>query len=484
MAPEKKRRLTKKNSAEVQPIVETVMEDISYTANTSLIVQNESHNGSGGVGGGKTVKIKKEVKPRSTTRAKSSISSGTIDSAATSTIKAQSPSNTVQLKHETRGRTKKGNSQSDSKSTERKKRLYYEEEAEEGEENEEDEDDEEEEEDEDDVEDEEDEDQNINGEGQDEEYVANHNEYYEDNNKVNSKDHQEEPTYAIELDHNIISHGSARPPIGNVVVSSEFYKRLAQKQTAPQSTNMYAPSFNAPKLNQANAISSGSGSSVSHPPQMVSQSSILGKSSTKTSSSPFGGGYAASQQGSMNNRSYPIQNVNQQSSPLFKHQQSPMTTSSPAGLISINHQTSPVYKNPGNNEPLRPKLIAYYTVAMNALDSVSVDLQTKVGYEQANSAIVTLLNETTSYYKAVYLNETPALEPPTSSKDHFADSILKSGNLLGEYKVLFREYESAMTSQSLASAQLKHALAHKQHIESKLLHIKSQLQQLQYDNGK
>jgi hypothetical protein len=275
---------------------------------------------------------------------------------------------------------------------------------------------------------------------------------------------------------------------------------------------MYAPSFNAPKLNQATTTSSGSASLVSHPPQMVSQSSSLGSklspvtkvdtsassatdvnakltgngqgSITKPLSSPFGGGYAASQQGSMNNRSFPIQNVNQQSSPLFKHQQSPMTTSSPAGLISINHQTSPVYKNPGNNEPLRPKLIAYYTVAMNALDSVSVDLQTKVGYEQANSAIVTLLNETTSYYKAVYLNETPALEPPTSSKDHFADSILKSGNLLGEYKVLFREYETAMTSQSLASAQLKHALAHKQHIESKLLHIKSQLQQLQHDNGK
>ena len=50
----------------------------------------------------------------------------------------------------------------------------------------------------------------------------------------------------------------------------------------------------------------------------------------------------------------------------------------------------------GNNEPLRPNFIAYYTVAMNALDSVFVDLQTKVEHEQANTAIVSLLN--TSLY--------------------------------------------------------------------------------------
>jgi len=219
---------------------------------------------------------------------------------------------------------------------------------------------------------------------------------------------------------------------------------------------------------------------------------------TKPLSSPFGGGYATSQQASINSRSYPTQNVNQQSPPHFKHLQSPMISSSPASTISVNLQTSPMNSNmhvemkssslasytSTNYEPLRPKLIAYYTVAMNALDSVSVDLQTKVGYEQANTAVVSLLNETTSYYKSVYMDEAPALKPPTTSKDHFADSILKSGNLLGEYKVLFREYEAAMTSQSLASAQLKHTLAHKQLIESKLLHIKNRLQQLQFDSGK
>ena len=121
---------------------------------------------------------------------------------------------------------------------------------------------------------------------------------------------------------------------------------------------------------------------------------------------------------------------------------------------------------------------------MNALDSVTTDLQTKLGYEQANTAIVSLLNETTGYYKAVYIGETPALKPPTNSKESFADAILKSGNLLGEYKVMFREHEAATAAQSSASAQLKLAYAQKQLIESKLLHIKSRLQQLQFDAGK
>jgi len=49
---------------------------------------------------------------------------------------------------------------------------------------------------------------------------------------------------------------------------------------------------------------------------------------------------------------------------------------------------------------------------------------------------------------------------------------------------MFREYEAAVTSQTLASAQLKHALAHKQLIESKLLHVKNRLQQIQFDAGK
>jgi hypothetical protein len=49
---------------------------------------------------------------------------------------------------------------------------------------------------------------------------------------------------------------------------------------------------------------------------------------------------------------------------------------------------------------------------------------------------------------------------------------------------MFREYEAATTSQSLASAQLKHALAQKQLIESKLLHIKNRLHQLQFDAGR
>ena len=59
---EKKRRRNKNSSAGTLPIVETVMEDVSYTASSSSIVQNELINRSGGVaGGGKKVKIKKKL---------------------------------------------------------------------------------------------------------------------------------------------------------------------------------------------------------------------------------------------------------------------------------------------------------------------------------------------------------------------------------------------------------------------------------------
>ena len=49
---------------------------------------------------------------------------------------------------------------------------------------------------------------------------------------------------------------------------------------------------------------------------------------------------------------------------------------------------------------------------------------------------------------------------------------------------MFREHEAATAAQSSASAQLKHAYAQKQLIESKLLHIKDRLQQLQFYAGK
>ena len=76
------------------------------------------------------------------------------------------------------------------------------------------------------------------------------------------------------------------------------------------------------------------------------------------------------------------------------------------------------------------------------------------------------------------------LKPPNGPKDDFADAILRSGNLLSEYRTIFRKYESAVAAQGVASAQLKHTLASKQHIESEILHIKSRLQQIQFDWGK
>ena len=510
MAGDKKRLKGGKQTAE--PIVQTVLEELSYTASTSNINQSVLQNGGGA---GKIIKDEnneKAVKTRGRSSKEKPITSmSTSVGAITQSTSGGKVLNNRQTT-QTRGRPtdkSKGVKSGAYCSTVGDKREYFDDEAEVGDEDEEDDEDEEENEHENYDDDDEDEgvvrgDQNqqtqfFGTDGDDENYAAGH---YEDNHKETkgySNSLQDESNYAIVDDHNITSNSTVRPSIGKVVVSNEFYKKLAnQKPSSSQSGSMYAKSFNAPKNNQTSTMSSGSGSGTlaSAAPNFVRQSSTFGSNESSVSnanhsristsgnihstlivngqgsitSSPFGGGNTTSQIGSLSNRPFSNQKVNH-SSPLQMSQQSHVYTSSPSSITSVNG-------------PLRPKLIANYTVAMNALDSVTPELQSKVGFEQANTAIIEILNDTTRYYKAVYMGEALALNPPTTSKEIFADSILKSGNLLGEYKVTFREYEAATTSQSLASAQLKHALAHKQHVESKLLHIKNRLQQLQFDASK
>ena len=175
------------------------------------------------------------------------------------------------------------------------------------------------------------------------------------------------------------------------------------------------------------------------------------------------------QPGSLANSKSPRANF-KASSPMSTNQTSPVHISSPSVSAS--------------KFDLRAKLVASYTVAMNALESVTPDLLSKVGYDQAHSAIVEMHNEITRYNKSVFTNTTAALHPPIGPRDMFADAILRSGNLLCEYRTLFRKYETVVAAQGLASAQLKHTLASKQHIESEMFHIKSRLQQIQFDSGK
>jgi hypothetical protein len=153
-----------------------------------------------------------------------------------------------------------------------------------------------------------------------------------------------------------------------------------------------------------------------------------------------------------------------------------------ASLSPPNQKSSPYTST--SSIDLRAKLVAAYTVAMNSLESVTPDLLSKVGYDQAHTVIVEMHNEITKYNKSILSKESAGLKPPNGPKDDFADAILRSGNLLSEYRTIFRKYESAVAAQGVASAQLKHTLASKQHIESEILHIKSRLQQIQFHWGK
>jgi len=503
MALDKKRAPKRSKKSSETPIVETVLDELTYTTSTSAIVDGGLRDGEGSSSANNDVKGKRKVYQRGkrSTVAPTAATTSGIGSDINNTH-SQNHLNSM-ITSQTKGQTDNNSNSANSRKSYSSKTTdsrYFEEEAEEGEEDDNDDEDDEGEYYEDDEED--------NGElGTETQYlqknVKGSNCYgmdfaEEGINAVNGSavgnyhsDQQDEHAYAISVDHNIVNHNTVRPPIGKVVASKDFYKRLAKNQTPSEPTGLYAPSFSPPRCNS----SGGSGSSTLLPsPTILQQSSISGSnkvdsrisSSTgihatlslnaegsikfNSSSSSFGVGNTSSQLGTTTN----LPSTNQKmylSSPSQMSQHSQMQSSTP---ISLN----------ASKEPLRPKLIAHYTVAMNALESVTTENQTKLGYEQANTAINSLLNESTSYYKAVYMGEIIALKPPSSAKDSFADSILKSGNLLGEYKVMFREYEAATTSQSLASAQLKHALAQKQLIESKLLHIKNRLHQLQFDAGR
>jgi len=491
MALEKKRanKRTRKGSV---PIGETVLEDVTYTNNTTSMVTKNDYQDGGRVGN-ITTDVKGKQRGRRS-KANSNVASSSNIGSVTQTTRGQ-----------TTGKSSNSTNTRSPYSTKTGGQQYFEEEADEGEEEDEDEDDEGEvyEEDEEDDVEVKSEHQNLLNKSNPLNYDGKN--YAIDVNAMKETEFEnyncedQEHAYAISVDHNVLMHNTERPPIGTVVASTDFYKSLAKSRPSNEATGSYAPSFSPPRYQQTtNTSSVGSGTSAFMPSQMQSSTSgrkqptinnpdprispcstgiqaslsvnAEGSFKINSSSSSIGIGSMTSQLGTMTNHTSPIQKM---------YQTSPSQMSQP----SQKHSSTPISINSGK-DPLRPKLIAYYTDAMNALESVTPDIQTKLGYEQANTAINALLDETTSYYKAVYMGNVLALKPPSSAKESFADSILKSGNLLGEYKVMFREYEAAVTSQTLASAQLKHALAHKHLIESKLLHVKNRLQQIQFDAGK
>ena len=276
-----------------------------------------------------------------------------------------------------------------------------------------------------------------------------------------------------------------------VAPSNNYYHQLIKNQTSKSSIGgSYASSF-APKVESMMTMNESSRSNT------VPQTTIDGKmlnphhKTTTTvntavtvyhqnannsrsttiatgSSSPPSSTDIKTMNGSMANPKSPRPYINHSSTIKSTSQASPNQTTSP--------YTS------GSSIDLRSKLVASYTFALNALESVTSEL--KVGYEQANTAIVEMHNEVARYNKSVSTRATPALHPPNGHRDVLADAILRSGNLLCEYRALYRKYETALAAQGVASAQLKHTLAMKQHAESELLHIKSRLEQIQLDSSK
>ena len=439
----KKRDTKRSKMSSATPIVETVLDDLTYTTSSSTIADGGLRDGKVASSANNDVKGKRKVYQRGKRSTVASIAATTsgIGSDISNTQSANYLNNMITT--QTIGQTDNNSNSANSRNSYTLKTTdnrYFEEEAEEGEEDDNDDEDDEGEFFEDDEED--------NGElGTETQYPqknGNGSNCYgmdfaeEGVNAVNGSavgnyhnDQQDEHAYAISVDHNIVNHNSVRPPIGKVVASKDFYKRLAKNQSPSEPTGLYAPSFSPPKYTS----SGGSGSSTLLPsPTLLQQSSISGSNKVDSRISSSTGIHATlslNAEGSIkfnsSSSSFGVGNTSSQLGTTTNHpsanQKMYLTSPSQMSQHSQTQSSTPISLN-SSKEPLRPKLIAHYTVAMNALESVTTENQTKLGYEQANTAINSLLNETTTYYKAVYMGEIIALKPPSSAKDCFVFSSL------------------------------------------------------------
>jgi len=280
--PLEKKRAPKRSKRSLEtPIVETILDDLTYTTSTSTIVDGGLRDGQGASSVINDIKGKRKVYQRGkrTTVAPTAETTSGIGSDINNTQRQNYLNNmiTTQTKGQTDNNSNSANSRKSysSKTTDSR---YFEEEAEEGEEDDNDDED-------DEGEFEEDDEEENSGELGTETHSPQQNakgsnsygiDYAEEGiNALNGSavgnyhsDQQEEHAYAISVDHNIINHNNCRPPIGKVVASKDFYKRLAKNQSPSEPTSLYAPSFSPPRYTS----SGGCGSSTLLPsPTLLQQ---------------------------------------------------------------------------------------------------------------------------------------------------------------------------------------------------------------------
>jgi hypothetical protein len=128
-----------------------------------------------------------------------------------------------------------------------------------------------------------------------------------------------------------------------------------------------------------------------------------------------------------------------------------------------------------SKSPLRQKVLEWYQVACNAMGSITCDYRTKVGYEKVNGALTSLFNEIVLYRRHVGAGGLP-LPAPSNQQEKFADVLLSSSELLSKFKVDFRAYEVAITTQEVNRVQLKLSGTNVLHTESSLKCIMDSLE--------
>ena len=128
-----------------------------------------------------------------------------------------------------------------------------------------------------------------------------------------------------------------------------------------------------------------------------------------------------------------------------------------------------------SKSPLRERLVQYYQLAVSAMESITSDPRTKCGYEKVMSFMTSLHNEIVLYRRHIAAGG--LLLPDAINEDeNFADKLLSSADLLSDFKVKYRGYEVAVTSQEVGRSQLKLAMTNVLHTEFTMKNIMENLE--------
>ena len=294
--------------------------------------------------------------------------------------------------------------------------------------------------------------------------------------------------------------------VGNVNSASNNYSSTSSStkvynDNVNSASNIYSSTSSSTKVNNAGSTSNSStspsksatylGQSVKPPSNVTTNNSSLG---SRTGYVPYPGNSIASSSSpsispskgipnaslDRNNSSF---NIGSNSNSGVKSANGLYTTTSFSPVVdgqssvpfqSTSNQCSTEYTI-SSKSPLRQRVVEWYQVACNAMGSITCDYRTKVGYEKVNGALTSLFNEIVLYRRHVAAGGLP-LPAPSNQQEKFADVLLSSSELLSKFKVDFRAYEVAITTQEVNRVQLKLSGTNVLHTESSLKSIMDSLE--------